>query len=102
MKRLVVPKFETEAEEAQWWYDNRDVLEENFIEAIKNGTIHRGGPAALLKETRAIQLRIPKTDIERVEKVADRKGFSSIQGCISALLHEALDREEEQERRKAG
>jgi len=55
-----------------------------------------------LRETRAIQLRIPKTDIERVEKVADRKGFSSIQGCINALLHEALDREEEQERRKAG
>jgi hypothetical protein len=53
MRALVVPKLETEAEEAQWWYDNRDVLEENFIEAIKNGTIHRGGPAALLRETRA-------------------------------------------------
>lgn len=102
MKRLVVPKFETEAEEAEWWDAHMDVVGENLIEAMQNGSAHRGGPAALLRETRALQLRIPKTDIERVEKVADRRGFSSIQGCINALLHEALDREEEQERRKAG
>ena len=23
-ERMVVPKFKTEAEEAQWWYDNRE------------------------------------------------------------------------------
>ncbi len=101
MKRLVVPKFETEAEEAQWWYDNRDAVGENFAEAIKNGTIHRGGPAALLRETRAITLRIPNSDIERIEKLADEKGFTSIQGCISALLRDALDREDAGKRKTA-
>jgi len=100
MKRLVVPKFETEAEEAQWWYDNRDAVDKNFVEAIKNGTIHRGGPAALLRETRMVQVRLPNTDLDRIEKLAGEKGFTSIQGCISALLHDALDREDAKKAKK--
>ena len=98
----VVPNFEDESQEAQWWYENRETVEEELIDAMDRGTIHRGGPAALLQETRVIQLRIRNADVERLEKVADRKGFSSIQDCIDALLREALDREEEQEQRKAG
>ncbi len=98
MKRLVVPKFENPTGEAEWWDEHMDEVGENLMEAIEKGTAHRGGPAALLRETRPIQLRIPNGDIERLEKLADRKGFSSVQACISALLHEALDREQDQER----
>ena len=54
MNHLVVPKFETEAEEARWWDDHMDQVDENLIEAIENSTAHRGGPAALLRETRAL------------------------------------------------
>jgi hypothetical protein len=97
-----VPKFEDEAQEAQWWYENREAVEDALIDAIDRGTIHRGVPAALLRDTRAIQVRIPHAEIERLEKVADRWDFNSIQDCINALLREALVREEEQERRKAG
>lgn len=100
MKRLVVPKFETEAEEAQWWYDHRDVLDENFIEAVQAGTAHRGGPAALLRETQVIQLRIANTDLARVEKLAEEKGLGN-QACINMLIREALDRHEADQRKSA-
>ena len=41
-KKLIVPKFATEAEEAQWWDDHMDIVEENLIEALENGTIGHG------------------------------------------------------------
>lgn len=100
MKRLVVPKFETEAEEAQWWDDHMDVVEENLIEAIENGTAHQGGPAALLRETRLLQVRIPNTEIERLERLAEEKGLST-RACINMLLREALDREDAGKRKSA-
>jgi hypothetical protein len=71
MKRLVVPKFSTEAEEADWWDHHMDIVGENLIEAMENGTAHRGGPAALLRETRVLQVRIPNTQIERLERLAE-------------------------------
>ena len=33
-----MPKFKTEAEEAQWWYDNREKVEDTLINAMDNGT----------------------------------------------------------------
>jgi predicted DNA binding CopG/RHH family protein len=93
MKRLVVPKFETEAEEANWWDEHMDIVGENLIEAMQNGTAHRGGPAALLRETRVINVRMNNNDIERMERLAEEKGISN-QACINLLLRDALDRED--------
>jgi len=50
---IVVPKFKTEAEEAQWWYVNRDKVEDALIGAMDNGTIRRGTAQRLTRETRA-------------------------------------------------
>jgi hypothetical protein len=41
-KRPLLPKFKSEAEEAQWWYDNRSMVEKEFMTAIGNGTVGRG------------------------------------------------------------
>ena len=38
---MVVPKFKTEAEEAQWWYDNRENVEDALIHAMDAGTIRK-------------------------------------------------------------
>jgi hypothetical protein len=35
MKKLIVPKFPTEAEEAAWWDSHMDVVEESLVEAIQ-------------------------------------------------------------------
>jgi hypothetical protein len=50
MKKLVVPKFATESEEADWWYANKAVVEANLIEAMRNGTIGRGIMERLTRE----------------------------------------------------
>lgn len=47
---LVVPKFESEAEEAKWWYDNRGKLSDEFEQAFKEGRLRRGGPRALCEQ----------------------------------------------------
>lgn len=50
MTDLKVPKFATEAEEAKWWYDNRDKLSDEFEKAAKEGRLCRGGVRRLLIE----------------------------------------------------
>jgi hypothetical protein len=73
MKGLIAPKFKSEKEEAEWWDAHMDVVGENLLEAMKKGTAHRDGPAALLCETRAITIRILNSDIERAQKLAGKK-----------------------------
>ena len=67
MKKLIVPKFSTEAEEAVWWDSHMDVVEENLVEAIQGGTAS-------------------------AERLSARKGLSS-EAYLQSLLHEALERE---------
>jgi hypothetical protein len=42
VERIAVPKFETEAQEARWWYENRDKVEDALMSAMDSGTIQRG------------------------------------------------------------
>jgi hypothetical protein len=37
MKTRIIPKFETEAEEAQWWYDNREQTAADLLAAVREG-----------------------------------------------------------------
>jgi hypothetical protein len=40
-EQLLAPKFKTEAEKAQWWYDNREKVEGALIRAMDTGTIRK-------------------------------------------------------------
>jgi hypothetical protein len=40
--RRTLPDFANEAEEAQWWFDNQDMIARDFLEAAANGTLKRG------------------------------------------------------------
>jgi predicted DNA binding CopG/RHH family protein len=64
---------------------------------MKDGTVHYGGPAASLRETRNITIRIANSDIERARKLAEKKGIG-YQTYIKMLLREGLDREEKRAR----
>jgi predicted DNA binding CopG/RHH family protein len=99
-ERPKVPKFETEKEEAEWWDAHMDMVGQELLKAMKDGTAHRGGPLALLRETTNITIRIANSDIERARKLADKKGIG-YQTLIKMLLREGLDREEKRAR-KAG
>ena len=48
--RPKVPEFDSEAEEAKWWDDNRDMAEEELLKAMRDGTAQRGAAQVLLHE----------------------------------------------------
>jgi hypothetical protein len=37
-ERPKVPKFENEAEEARWWDEHKAMVEENLMQAMRDGT----------------------------------------------------------------
>ena len=103
MNKRVVPKFSSEAEEAQWWYRNRDMISRDLKAAAKAGELQVLTRERLRERLRAsansrnITIRMQEGDIERVRRLAEKKGIG-YQTYMKILLREALDRED----RKAG
>ena len=98
---LVVPKLETEAEEARWWYKNRDKVEDALLKAIDNGTIESGVAQRLTRQARAsrnVTLRMAEADLDLARRQADERGLP-YQTYIKSLLHEVLTK---RDRRRAG
>ena len=104
--KRIVPKFATEAEEADWWYENRHIHDKEFLAAIRSGEAQILTKEKLLarieaskkKPVPAVALRIPEADLTLARKQAGEKGLP-YQTYIKSLLHEALAK---CERRKAG
>ena len=98
--RPKVPAFATEAEEAKWWDDHREMVEENLIQAIKDGTAQRGTARRLVREAHAsrnVTIRMAEADLDLARKQAEEKGLP-YQTYIKSVLHEELTK---RERRKA-
>ena len=104
-ERPKVPKFQTEAEEAKWWFEHRDMAETQIRKAIQDGTVHRGGPKRVLEDVRlaskVIAIRVPAADIERARTLAAEKGLA-YQTYMKMLLHQALNDEERDSKRRRG
>ena len=95
-RKIRIPEFDNEAEEARWWDDHKAMVEENLLRAMQDGTAQRGTAQRILKEARAsknITIRMPVADIERARQLSAKKGLA-YQTYIKMLLHEALDKEE--------
>ena len=99
MTDLKVPKFATEAEEAQWWLDNDDLVSDEFQKAAAEGRVKRGGVARLLAE-RGIALpqpqalptttiRLDPEDIAKARVQAAERGLR-YQTYLKMIIHEAL------------
>jgi hypothetical protein len=89
MKEL--PAFKTEAEEAQWWFDHREALGEEFVRAIDEGRVTRGAMAARgLVRTPSIQIH--PEDLSQAKVLAEKKGLH-YQTYLQVLIHESLERE---------
>jgi predicted DNA binding CopG/RHH family protein len=105
-KRIIVPKFATEAEEADWWYKNRKAHDRIFAAAVKSGEAQILTKKKLLARIKAskkqpapvVSLRIPVADLALARKQAEQKGLP-YQTYIKSLLHETLV---QREKRKAG
>lgn len=92
METLKIPKFRSEAEEADWLYENRERLAAAFLQAAQEGRVRQG----TLKERGAMRpttIRLAPEDISRARTLAERRGLR-YQTYLKMLLHEALEREE--------
>ena len=94
--KLKIPKFSSEAEEAQWWYDHRDELTKAFEDAAAQGELRSGSAASLGREgaagvTSATTIRLAPEDISRA--LASRRGLR-YQTYLKMLLHEVIEAEE--------
>ena len=86
-KRIVIPKFRSEKEEAAWWDARPAVATRLLRQALKQGTVQRRPMA-----TRMITMRIPARDVDSARQLAERKGLP-YQTYMKMLLHQALEKE---------
>lgn len=90
MKKVVIPKFSSEAQEAAWWDRHRSEIEAKIRQRMKQkqpltlGNVLQGS-----RPSQPITLRIPKEDLETARLLAARKGLG-YQTYIKMLLREAL------------
>jgi predicted DNA binding CopG/RHH family protein len=91
-KKLIVPKFTSEAEDAKWHQRNRQALESAMERRILEGSTLTLQQATTRAKTRPVTLRLPANDIETARAIAAQKGIG-YQTYVKMLLHEALRRE---------
>jgi hypothetical protein len=106
-KSTSVPKFKSEAEEADWYATpkGRQQTQREFARALRAGTLSRSpGPKfgrtdpKLLEQlmeqakenaTRAVSLRIPIADLERAKQIAEKNGVG-YQAVLKKAIREGL------------
>jgi hypothetical protein len=99
--KLRLPKFTSEAEEAQWWFDHRDdEVAKAFEDAAAAGKLRTGSVAGLAREENAASgitptttIRLDPDDISRARTLAAQRGLR-YQTYLKMLVHEALAAEE--------
>jgi predicted DNA binding CopG/RHH family protein len=90
---LDIPHFDTEEEEADWWFQNQDTIEAAFERAEREGRLKRGSEAvkAVFRPKGAITVRMSETDLHTLRERASREGQEE-ESYAAALLHEALEK----------
>jgi predicted DNA binding CopG/RHH family protein len=88
-----IPDFKDEDEEARWWFDNRDLLDQQFVKAAAEGRLGRG-TVARRAGIPTTTIRLDPADIARARVQAERRGLR-YQTYLKMLIHEALQKEAE-------
>ena len=97
-----IPRFQSESEEAQWWFDHREETARWMENAAAEG--RTTSLASVLERRRqggstpTVSIRIDPADLSRARIQAERRGLR-YQTYLKMVLHEALERED---RRLAG
>jgi hypothetical protein len=90
-----IPKFATQAEEADWWAsrEGRAFLK-TAAQSPKSGKSKGSRLVGKLNRTSSVQiaLRLPEPDIAKARELATRKGIG-YQTLLKMLVHEGLRRE---------
>ncbi|MGO9255517.1 MAG: hypothetical protein ACLQU1_04345 [Bryobacteraceae bacterium] len=95
-KKLVIPPFKSEGEEAAWWEEHRAAVEADLRAAMREGkTVSLQdvlAQARRKKELLPVTIRLASEDIATARQLADGKGIG-YQTYIKLLLHDALQKE---------
>ena len=94
-KKLVIPSFKTEKEEAVWWDQHQMQVESNLRAAIREKrTISLADVLARArqKEESRVMIDLPNEDVAVARKLATDQGVE-YQTYIRTLLHEVLQKE---------
>jgi predicted DNA binding CopG/RHH family protein len=92
-----IPKFESEAEEAQWWFDHREEMAswmENAVAEGRTSSLDEILDKRRSGSTPTVSIRIDPADISRARTLAEKRGLR-YQTYLKMLLHEALKREDQ-------
>jgi len=91
--RIDVPKFANESEEARWWFENQDVIDEEFELAAKEGRLGVGTAVRRANAAAALVALDPE-DVELARAQAEKRGLE-YQAYVKMVVHEALLHEEQ-------
>lgn len=104
MSDFKLPKFDNEDEEAKWWFENQELVANEFEKAAKEGRLGRGGVRRLLAEkgisfqepgpTPTTTIRLDPEDIAKARVQAAERGLR-YQTYLKMIIHEALRKEEQ-------
>ena len=91
-----IPQFQSEAEEAQWWFDQREKTAEWMERAVAEG--RTTDLASILAKrqggsTPSVSIRIDPADLSGARVQAERRGLR-YQTYLKMVLHEALTKDE--------
>jgi len=94
---MIVPVFENEEQEADWWYDNRELVSQEFHKAgvegrLRSGTVLRRMAEAKARKEADSPIQLDSADASKAQAVAARKGIP-YQTYIKTIIHEALEKE---------
>ncbi len=98
-----VPRFKSESDEADWWYENR-ALVENIVDKHGKWVGKNIEVEVALKPAKLISIRLPEPDLTRAKEIAAEKGMP-YQTYLRSLVHQGLADEMKRRRpktRKAG
>jgi len=102
MSDFKLPKFANEDEEAKWWYENQELIADEFEKAAKEGRLRRGGVRRLFAEkgipfpeskavpTPTTTIRLDPADIAEARVQAAKRGLR-YQTYLKMIIHEALE-----------
>jgi predicted DNA binding CopG/RHH family protein len=91
--RIEIPKFASEEEEANWWFENRGMVEEEFLEAARTGRLRNGSTALRrAREANALTIHLSDADLAAIRHLAAQRGQNE-DVCAASILHRALESE---------
>lgn len=98
----MIPKFASEAEEADWWDRNQDWIADQFQDAAEKGELKVLTRERLMErikrskehhEKAAVSIDLAKSDVEIAQRQAAERGIP-YEVYVAALVHEALQQKQ--------